>query len=242
MRFDLQPWLDRHPYAALQFSGGKDSLACLYLLRPWWDRITVYWCNPGDPPPELLVLMDQVMQMVPNFAELPGQRQVVEAEFGWPANVVPALNEKFAHQNLANARSPMLQSPLHCCYRAMMLPMHQAMIERGETLVIRGQRKAEQLRAKTNSGVKADEYELLFPIEDWSDNEVYEFIGRSGAPLLPSYRASTHGMDCLTCTGMHVQEHLPYLKERHPEAASLVGQRLDIIKQAAVDAFNGKGY
>ena len=33
---------------ALAFSGGKDSQACLELLRPHLDRVTVYWLNTGS--------------------------------------------------------------------------------------------------------------------------------------------------------------------------------------------------
>ena len=33
--------------AALQFSGGKDSTALLYLARPYLDRITVYFAETG---------------------------------------------------------------------------------------------------------------------------------------------------------------------------------------------------
>jgi len=29
----------------LQFSGGKDSLACLYLLKPRWHEIMVLWLS-----------------------------------------------------------------------------------------------------------------------------------------------------------------------------------------------------
>jgi len=33
----------------LQLSGGKDSLACLYLLKPKWDDLIVAWVNTGAP-------------------------------------------------------------------------------------------------------------------------------------------------------------------------------------------------
>lgn len=39
--------IDRHERVVLFFSGGKDSLTCLLLLRPYWDRLTVCWINTG---------------------------------------------------------------------------------------------------------------------------------------------------------------------------------------------------
>ena len=46
--------MDRHDIVVLQFSGGKDSTACLHLLEPWWDKVHVVWVNPGAPYPEML--------------------------------------------------------------------------------------------------------------------------------------------------------------------------------------------
>jgi PP-loop superfamily ATP-utilizing enzyme len=50
---------DRHAKAILFFSGGKDSLACLHLLREYWDRVLVVWANPGEALPELRAQMDE---------------------------------------------------------------------------------------------------------------------------------------------------------------------------------------
>ena len=40
--------LDRHERIALQFSGGKDSLALWGLMRPHLDRVVVYHVDTGD--------------------------------------------------------------------------------------------------------------------------------------------------------------------------------------------------
>ena len=44
--------LDKHKKIALQCSGGKDSLALLHLMWPFWDKLTVYWLDTGDSFPE----------------------------------------------------------------------------------------------------------------------------------------------------------------------------------------------
>ena len=62
--------LDRHGRGALQFSGGKDSLALVYLLRPQWDRLTLYHVDTGDLLPEVREIVDTVEAMVPDFRRI----------------------------------------------------------------------------------------------------------------------------------------------------------------------------
>lgn len=231
--FDLSPFLERHAKVALQFSGGKDSLAILYLLRAWWDRLTVYWVNAGDPPDELLELMRRVANEVPHFVEVRGQRWEVIQHYGWPANVVPAGHDRVAHETFVKANLPMLQDRLSCCMRSMMAPMHERMLVDGVTLVIRGQRSAEALAARMPA---EGEYEVLFPIESWSDADVFNFLAGLGVRLPGWYEVSAHGMDCLTCSAWHAREHLPYLETTSPHAAALVRHRMETINEAALAA------
>ena len=44
---------------ALQFSGGKDSLACIHLMRSHWDTLTVYHVDTGDLLPEVREIVDR---------------------------------------------------------------------------------------------------------------------------------------------------------------------------------------
>jgi len=37
----------------LQFSGGQDSIALLYLMEPFWEDLTVVWADAGDASPAL---------------------------------------------------------------------------------------------------------------------------------------------------------------------------------------------
>ena len=51
-----------HERVALELSGGKDSVACLYLLRHQLHKITVYWLNTGDAYPETLDVIHHLFQ------------------------------------------------------------------------------------------------------------------------------------------------------------------------------------
>jgi phosphoadenosine phosphosulfate reductase len=59
----------RHERIVLQFSGGKDSLASLQMVRDHWAKITVAWVNSGDVFPETIELMDTVRARVPTSSK-----------------------------------------------------------------------------------------------------------------------------------------------------------------------------
>ena len=59
----MREYLDRHDKIALQFSGGKDSLAVLYLCKEWWNKITVVWLNTGSAFPETIAQMEGIYSL-----------------------------------------------------------------------------------------------------------------------------------------------------------------------------------
>ena len=38
----------RHEKIGFQFSGGRDSVAALHVMRPHWDRMAIYITDTGD--------------------------------------------------------------------------------------------------------------------------------------------------------------------------------------------------
>ena len=76
MKDELIKALGGHERIALQVSGGRDSLACFYLLKDagLLDKVTVYWVNTGDAFPETIEIMDLVRDMTPHFVEISGNQ------------------------------------------------------------------------------------------------------------------------------------------------------------------------
>jgi len=168
---------------ALQFSGGVDSLACLWLLRDSID-LTVYWGKVDGVYPG----MQEYIEKCCNAANLPlvvveGDRRL--AEFGYPKD-----NDS--------------ESVFECCRRGLWEPMHKKMIEDNITVVYRGQRDDDPIDSGVRSGYVDDRgVEYIFPIADWNRENVTNYLLRSCAALLPeSYWAGEEtGRDCWDCTG-----------------------------------------
>lgn len=235
----MQETIDRHKKIALQFSGGRDSLACLYLMKPYWDQLTVYWCNTGAAYPETLALIAKIRDMVPNFAVIEGRQPTVIKQFGIPSDIVPVSATPFGQ--MAGGGTIAIQDRYSCCTRSMMLPTHERMIEDGITLIIRGQKSSDKLKSTVKSGDVHDGIEFYFPIEDWDSRQVMRFLEDKGAPIPRFYEMLNTMPDCMNCSAYWEEGVAKYLRRYH-YAQYLENQtRLDIINRAVgehIAAFN----
>lgn len=205
----------------LQFSGGKDSLACLYLLKPRWNDLTVVWVNTGAAFPETLALMERVQQMVPHFHEV-RSRQNIEEE-GYPTDVVPLAATSWGHFYEAS-HGLKFQSRYSCCGAALWGPTQRAMREMGATTIIRGQKRSDAKKSPIRSGQIIDGVRYEFPLESWTDADVLAYLAEIGVDLPANYAGMSTGLDCWNCTA-YLSENagrLAYMAERHPDKHRLV--------------------
>jgi phosphoadenosine phosphosulfate reductase len=224
--------LARHDRVALQLSGGRDSIAVLYLLRPWLDRITVYWVNTGAAMPETIALMAQLRTWIPHFVEVLGDQPGHIERFGIPSDLVPTSATPVGRL-VSGSIMPAIQDRYTCCINVIMLPMQKAMLADGITLIIRGQKNADKLKSSSRSGTREYGAELLFPIEDWTSADVMAYLRSQGAPIPRFYDTLNSAPDCLTCTAYWEEGHAAYLAQHHPFEHAIVQKRLDLIMRAA---------
>ncbi|MCW3688669.1 phosphoadenosine phosphosulfate reductase family protein [Burkholderia cenocepacia] len=217
----------------LQFSGGKDSLACLYLLRPYWGLLTVMWSSRGDAYPEARELFEDVRGKVRDVIEVGGDEQWRAASINtWPVDSVPAPATWFGRMVEPSADAYGLVNRYDCCLANAWRPMAQAIEAGGFDLVIRGQRDDEAKRVPFASGAADDNGRVyLLPIKRWTKSDVLTYLRRQGVEIPRQYEYGMGSLDCLHCTA-YLDENggkLRYLRDFHPKVAVEYERRLRLI-------------
>lgn len=200
---------------ALQFSGGKDSLACLYLLQGQLDKITVYWVNTGDACPETARVVSEVREWVPKFVEVKTDAAAWRDQYGIPSDVVPA-NGHFL--GLAYGLGKLrVSNRFDCCFFNLMQPLHQRMVVDAVDVVIRGTKLSDT--GKLPHEGKSEFYDVVLPLRDWTNDQVFAYLAEVGAPRNEIYEhfKGISAPECLGCTAWWDDNKASYLKSRHPE-------------------------
>jgi len=222
--------LAKYQRPALHFSGGKDSLACLYLLADQLDRVTVYWLNTQDGCSETLAVVEQIRPWVPHFVEVQSDARAWRKVNGDPVDVVPA---KAHWLGVAYGMSEQrLSNRFDCCYQNLMAPMHERMLADGVDAVIRGTKLADtgQVPHEGPTG----HYDVLLPIKHWSHEQVFAYLREVGAPKNDIYEhfQGISAPECLSCTAWWDDGKAAYLKSKHPERLDAYRISLQDVREA----------
>jgi phosphoadenosine phosphosulfate reductase len=237
----MKEFLIRHKKVALFFSGGKDSLACLELCKPYLDRIVVIWVNTGSNFPEVEECVTKVAIEVPNFVEIPTNQAWSVETNGYPADVVPVNFTKLG-QDVTGFKDIMLRSYLECCNENLWSPAYAKVKELGITGVIRGQRNDEGHRAPIKSGHVADGIEYFFPLQDWGNEDVNNYLIEQGVEMTERLMMRSHtSLDCWNCTAFtdNSVERMEYMKKYHPVKHQAVAKLLQRIDNAVMSEMLG---
>ena len=215
--------------AALQFSGGKDSLTLLYLLRPYVEAgLPVYWTHTGDTIPETLAVIEEVKAWIPDFRIIQGDVLAWKERHGLPSDVTTAQSS-FIGQQYAMT-DVKLVGRFECCWSNLMQPMHQRMLDDGIEVVIRGTKTADTGRVPAVG--KTDVYDVLLPLLEWSHSQVFEYLDSVNAPRSRVYESfkSISAPECLHCSAWWDDGKARYLKSLHPEKVEQYKVNLQTIR------------
>lgn len=193
----LAAFMASHDHVALMFSAGKDSAACLKLIRPWIRKVTVIWANPGRPYAEVVDYMRGVRETVPRFVEAKGNQPAWIEANGWPVDSVPFEATPVGRHCVPNPSAYTLAPAVACRWANMWEPALWAVRSSGASGVIKGEKLCDRpLPQPLETLFEGREY--FRPLLDWTDEDVFDFLGDE---LPPGYaRGLTGSLDCATCT------------------------------------------
>lgn len=230
---NIQEVIGSHDKIAFQFSGGKDSTAALFMLKEYWPKMTVYWTNPGDPSKETLEVLAVLRPHLPNFVEILSDVKSWREFYGNPSDIVTWHGHWIG--NSIGMGKQKVSNRFDCCWNNLMAPMHDRMLADGITLIIRGTKDSDMPEQPIDSGDVINGIEMLYPIQNWSDGMVMNFLKEEGAPVADYYdHGAKSAPECMGCTAWWSDRKAKWLKAKHPEQHAkyvefLNGQREDIL-------------
>lgn len=222
---------------AIQFSGGKDSLAVLYLCRPILPQATVYFGDTGDVYPHMVEFVHETC------AKLGAKLKVVPppmalSEFhrfaGLPSDIVP-VERTWEMRQYTKRSGEVLQSNLSCCNYMLWQPLQRAMIQDGVTTIYRGSKAADG-HVGVADGYVENGITYKSPIWNWSDEDVFTYLASVGAETPEHYATVNSSFDCLMCTAyltsVGARERLEFTKRRYPERWPELQAKLRSVREA----------
>lgn len=221
---------------ALLFSGGKDSLACLYLNKHRWDDLLVIWLNTGAVYPEMQEYMEGWKKKLPLFWEVKSNQPEQILRNGWPVDVLPVNNTVLGKAVVTGAGTNLMQPYLSCCAENIWVPLHNAVLSSGVKYVIKGQRLTDGRKSTSRHGDVVDGVQFIMPIQTWSDEDVFDYLKLVGAELAPGYNdGEKTGRDCWDCTA-YLDENRKRIENLSEDRKAEIKRRLGIIKNAIISS------
>lgn len=226
---------------AIQFSGGKDSLAILYLMRDRLKDVPVYFGNTGHVYPHMLNSVRKTCEKLgADLREIypPTSIDSYQANFGLPSDIVPVEATATMAAFSKTPSKTRLQASIACCNAMLWQPLYQAMINDGIKTVYRGSKASDHHVGVSDGYIDANGITYRSPIWAWSDEDVLAYLTEVGAELPEHYSVVNNSFDCIYCTAFlnhkGANKRLQWTKKNYPEQWPLIERRLRDLRTTIV--------
>ena len=219
--------ITKYKEPVLMFSGGKDSLLCLLMLKDQLDSINVVFVNTGKNFPQALQFMDTIKPLCKKFIELRSDRNRDWATYGLPSDLINPMQGQY-------------QSVKSCCYKNIMLPVINLVKALDSNLLIRGSKNIDSYHDGVQSLSTVEGVLIYNPIENFTDYQVMEALKTYNIKL-PDYYSFKHtSLDCMDCTGYlkDTKDRLELLKAKYPEVYVEVKANIETIIKISEDTLD----
>ena len=212
----------------LQFSGGLDSLATLWVLKPLWRELTVLWIDTGAAYDETHTLVKRIAKELPLEAVVisQGDQPGWIRKHGYPTDLLP-VNRTVMGNTIRSFKGVAFQPWVTCCNANIWLPGAFAVEQLKATDVYRGQRDNDKARNPATDGTVVDGVTYHFPLAKWTRDEVRECVAKNLPEYFPAYYRTGEDTshDCWDCTA-HLEDNVVRINALEPERRAVVQGRL----------------
>tara|TARA_R110000868_G_scaffold69515_2_gene204577 strand:- start:2157 stop:2813 length:657 start_codon:yes stop_codon:yes gene_type:complete len=216
---------------ALAFSGGKDSMACLHLMRDTLD-FAIY-IDTGFTYPETRAIVNYAHTIVPVRIIESTRPDVI------PADLVPVDWTEMGQ--IFTTKKDVTILPYHeCCFASLAVPLNTAAAEFGVTELVVGQRNEEGHKSTARDSDMVMGIKRIHPIENWTTAEVMAYLATKME--IPEHYAIKHSsLDCYDCTAYRKdsRDRIEYTRQKHPVFFSAYATRKAALDNAISEAMNG---
>lgn len=219
--------LDQHERIALSVSGGKDSLAVAYLLRNEAHRITAYHLSTGDLLPEVEAIVEHVRGMYPHFVTVQTDSMAWIDAHGLPSDLIPHSQHPIGR--MMGEAETVLVARYDCCGANLMGPLYDRIKADGNTLLIRGTKRVDMNHLPIASGESQDDMDVWYPLQEWSNDAVFDYLRAVGAPICRVYEHVTNAPECARCSAWWGEKRAVYLQQYHPALYADYRQRMQLV-------------
>jgi 3'-phosphoadenosine 5'-phosphosulfate sulfotransferase (PAPS reductase)/FAD synthetase len=221
--------LAKHEKVCIAYSGGKDSLACVHLLRDYLDGITIYHNELDDVLPETRESVAVVEAFAPHFVRIMTPVSAFIARHGLPSDLLPHASHPLGQEMGESIHR--LVWRYDCCSLNLMKPLMDRVLADGNTLMIRGVKTCDMQRLPAKDGDVQNGIEVFHPIEDWSDADVFAYLRAVGAAVPRFYDYTSQGIDCARCSAWLSEGRGAYLRQFHPDLYRDYRARLQVVAE-----------